>query len=132
MWPNLQENLDLVTFAEGMLNEKLDFLCSFWWNNLIHFSPMFPSYAPERIRKIKCFQCFQDIERDYCWKLIYGMLRLPISKMQISLSIWFLFICNVSHPWQLLLFSMSRITEVYIETSRYVSSTFSHNLSLLA
>ena len=28
MWPNPQETADLVTFTEGILNEKLPFLCS--------------------------------------------------------------------------------------------------------
>ena len=27
MWPNPQENADLVTFAEEILNEKLNFFC---------------------------------------------------------------------------------------------------------
>ena len=28
MWPHPQENADLVTFTEEILNEKLHFLCS--------------------------------------------------------------------------------------------------------
>ena len=28
MWPSLQVTADLVTFAEGILNEKLHFLCN--------------------------------------------------------------------------------------------------------
>ena len=28
MWPNPQETVDLNTFTEKILNEKLDFLCS--------------------------------------------------------------------------------------------------------
>ena len=28
MWPNPQETVDLVTFTEEILNEKLTFLCS--------------------------------------------------------------------------------------------------------
>ena len=28
MWPNPQETVDLVTFAEEILNRKLHFLCS--------------------------------------------------------------------------------------------------------
>ena len=42
MWPNPQETVDLVTFTEELLNEKLHFLCSeqdsyeYTWNTLQH------------------------------------------------------------------------------------------------
>ena len=32
MWPNPQENVDLVTFTEEILNGKFHFLCSVWGN----------------------------------------------------------------------------------------------------
>ena len=37
MWPNPQENADLVTFTEKLLNRKLHFLCSDWSRDMLNF-----------------------------------------------------------------------------------------------
>ena len=36
MWPNPQEPGDLVTFTEEILNGKLHFLCSVWFEGVCH------------------------------------------------------------------------------------------------